>query len=85
MRSIPEDNFAYPSLIVLSNGSSGSGFLLKTETNMFFVTAKHVLFDNKGNLDDLLVKFMKMPPKLMFSKKFSMIGGNDNHGSIIDV
>lgn len=49
MRNIPDDNLAYPILINLNTGSSGSGFLLNTETNVYLVTAKHVLFDN-GNL-----------------------------------
>ncbi len=50
MRNTPEDNLAYPVLIVLESGSSGSGFQLNTDENMYFITAKHVLFDNKGNL-----------------------------------
>ena len=50
MRNIPEDNLAYPVLILLNSGSTGSGFQLNTGENMYFVTAKHVLFDDKGNL-----------------------------------
>lgn len=50
MRNIPENNLAYPALIILNNGHSGSGFRLNSETHIYFVTAKHVLFDEKGNL-----------------------------------
>jgi len=45
MRVIPEDNLAYPCLIKLDSGSSGSGFLLRADNQVYFVTAKHVLFD----------------------------------------
>ena len=46
-RAIPDDNLAYPVLITLGNGSSGSGFYLNTGDAVFLVTAKHVLFDPK--------------------------------------
>lgn len=44
-RSLPDDNLAYPVLIKLSNGDSGSGFFFKSNTAVYLVTAKHVLFD----------------------------------------
>jgi hypothetical protein len=50
MRSIPENNLAYPALITLNNGSSGSGFQLTVGDRNFLVTAKHVLFDSSNNL-----------------------------------
>jgi hypothetical protein len=50
MRDIPEDNLAYPVLIVFDNGSSGSCFLLNTEQKIYLITAKHVLQDEKGKL-----------------------------------
>lgn len=50
MRNIPDDNLAYPVLISLNTGSSGSGFQLITDTQLFLVTAKHVLFDKGGIL-----------------------------------
>jgi hypothetical protein len=38
-------------LITLNNGTSGSGFYINTTTAMYFVTAKHVIFDpNTGVL-----------------------------------
>jgi hypothetical protein len=51
MRAIPENNLGYPVLVTLDNGSTGSGFYLHDDPYLHFVTAKHVLFDNKsGNL-----------------------------------
>lgn len=48
MRSTPEDNLAFPVLINLNNGSSGSGFLLNTGSKVYLITAKHVLFANNN-------------------------------------
>jgi hypothetical protein len=48
-RALPDDNLAYPVLITLKNGSTGSGFYLNTQTAIHFVTAKHVLFDLNTN------------------------------------
>src|SRR5574337_2135892 len=45
MRTIPDDNLAYPVLIKSGTGGSGSGFFLNTPTAVYLVTAKHVLFD----------------------------------------
>lgn len=50
MRNIPDDNLAYPIMIVINTGSSGSGFLLNTGASMFVITAKHVLFDEVANV-----------------------------------
>lgn len=44
IRALPDDNLAYPVLITLKN-STGSGFYVNTNTGMYLVTAKHVLFD----------------------------------------
>jgi len=46
-RAIPDDNLAYPVHAVILDGddSSGSGFYLNTDTEVFFVTAAHVIFD----------------------------------------
>ena len=49
MRAIPDDNLAYPVLVTLSNGGTGSGFYLNDPGFIFLVTAKHVLF-NGGSL-----------------------------------
>jgi hypothetical protein len=47
-RAIPDDNLAYPVRVYLQ-GSEGSGFFLVTDSFLFFVTAKHVLYDPKTN------------------------------------
>lgn len=49
-RALPDDNLAFPVLVSLDTGSTGSGFFLSTDTNTYFVTAAHVLFDEtSGN------------------------------------
>ncbi len=47
VRAIPDDNLAYPVLLTLDDGSTGSGFFLNNNKNIFLVTAAHVLFDFK--------------------------------------
>ena len=50
---MPDDNLAYPVLITLKNGGTGTGFYVNANKGMYFVTAKHVLFDmNTGALLD---------------------------------
>jgi hypothetical protein len=43
-RVIPDDNLGYPVSISLSDGTKGTGFYLNTESFIYLVTAKHVLF-----------------------------------------
>jgi hypothetical protein len=43
MRSIPDDNLAYPVLISVGTSSTGTGFYLNTDEAIYLVTAKHVL------------------------------------------
>jgi len=50
MRSIPEDNLAFPTLLTFNNGYSGSGFLLSGNDKIYLITAKHVLFDQGMNI-----------------------------------
>lgn len=49
MRNLPDKHLALSVLISLGN-SSGSGFLYRTETSVYLVTAKHVLFNEEMNL-----------------------------------
>ena len=44
MRAIPDNNLAYPVFVSIGN-STGSGFYVNTDKAVFFVTAKHVLFN----------------------------------------
>jgi hypothetical protein len=48
LRAIPDDNLAYP-VFVVAGSTTGSGFYISTEKEIFFVTAKHVLFDLASN------------------------------------
>jgi hypothetical protein len=48
MRTIPERNLAYASLISIGQ-SSGSGFLINIKQSTYLVTARHVLFDEDHN------------------------------------
>lgn len=50
MRSIPEDNLAFPTLLTFDTGYSGSGFLLSGNNKIYLITAKHVLFDQNMNI-----------------------------------
>jgi hypothetical protein len=43
-RDLPGNTLAYPVLIILENGSTGSGFYRKKAGGMYLATAKHVLF-----------------------------------------
>jgi hypothetical protein len=43
-RALPEDNLGYPVLVTIGNGQA-SGFYARDTKSVFFVTAKHVLFD----------------------------------------
>jgi len=49
MRTIPEDNLAYPVLIALDTESTGSGFFLRANDVLYLVTAKHVLVNPKND------------------------------------
>jgi hypothetical protein len=49
MRNIPDKLLAISTLISLG-GSSGSGMIFRTDLFAYLITAKHVLFDENGNL-----------------------------------
>jgi len=84
VRAIPDDNLAYPVLIMLRTGSTGSGFFLNTTTNVYLVTARHVLMDGQaatlqcpvaelvsysGNPEDHTTNRMLLDLGLLFSNK----------------
>lgn len=48
-RAIPDDNLAYPVLFTTS-ANAGSGFYYNSSSAVYFATAKHVIFDEKGVL-----------------------------------
>ena len=47
---LPSGYFSIPVLITLSDGSKGSGFFLDASNHIFFATARHVLFNENGQL-----------------------------------
>jgi hypothetical protein len=55
-RAIPEDNLAYPVLIILPKGT-GSGFYLDTPTTQYLVTANHVITDDASLIDPATKKY----------------------------
>ena len=61
MPTLPLDNLKYPVLVKIGN-SSGSGFYLRTENNLFLVTAYHVIHNKEGlykNHTALLISYNK--------------------------
>lgn len=46
-RDIPDDNLAYPVLIHLDGGGSGSGFYVNSRMRIYLVTACHVLYKSE--------------------------------------
>lgn len=49
--TLPQDNLNYPTLLTWNTGSGGSGFLVNNDDKeLFLVTAKHVLTNEKGEL-----------------------------------
>ena len=50
MRNIPTNNLSYGIQITIQGGGRGSGYFINKDNKIFFVTAKHVLFDEFGNL-----------------------------------
>lgn len=43
VRAIPDDNLAYPVLVKHESGETGSGFYINSGSEIFLVTARHVL------------------------------------------
>jgi S1-C subfamily serine protease len=70
-RALPDDNLAYPVHLAWSKGSasgSASGFFLNgSDGTTYFVTAKHVLFDDAGTLvaDEVVLTSYSRDPKVL--------------------
>ena len=45
-RAIPDDNLSYPVLVTIGDKSNASGFYLRDGIHLYFVTARHVLFES---------------------------------------
>ncbi len=71
MRAIPDDNLAYPILISIGN-AYGTGFYLQLETEVYLITAKHVLFDKNKNLISSNCKLLSYPKDVNASGKINV-------------
>lgn len=64
---LPRDNFHYPVLIETSSGSSGSGFFLEANGQIYLVTARHVLYSTEtGDVYDESIRIVSqaLPPEV---------------------
>ena len=52
-RAIPENNLAFPVLITLDSAETASGFYIRKQTDLYFATARHVLFGEGVAKDQL--------------------------------
>ncbi|HKI62533.1 MAG TPA: trypsin-like peptidase domain-containing protein [Mariprofundaceae bacterium] len=67
MRSLPEDNLAYPVLVVLDSGGMGTACVINCPEANYLATAKHVLFDSNNNLRAKSAVLKSYTPKLIES------------------
>jgi len=77
MRNIPDNNLAYPVLIEIDKRITGSGFMMNVEGQMFFATAKHVLFDEASNAPTGLIAKLMCPT--------DDLTNNDNRDLVVDL
>jgi hypothetical protein len=83
-RAIPDDNLAYPVLITLKNGATGSGFYINNGKATYLVTAKHVLFDSSGKLLDVALELLSYskdpldPTRNLAALDLSVLQSNGN-------
>jgi hypothetical protein len=61
---IPKNNLAYPVLITLENGGTGSGFLINSGKATYFVTARHVFFKDDQTLRSHSAEILCMSPDI---------------------
>jgi len=90
-RAIPDDNLAFPVLLEIQQGGSGSGFFFYTPHSEFLVTAKHVLFNpTTGALmgaECSLLSYPRVPSEVIKNKfrldlaKLSGEGNIKSHSS----
>lgn len=59
MRAMPDDNLDYPVLITLDDRAYGSGFYFRKENKLYFVTARHVLFQEDKKTETLNMLWSK--------------------------
>jgi hypothetical protein len=61
LRTIPDDNLAYPVLVTLSNGAQASGFFVNGASAIYLITARHLLFGGDG--ENLLAPRIRLRPR----------------------
>jgi V8-like Glu-specific endopeptidase len=66
-RAIPENNLVYPAMITIDSAAQGSGFYLNNGSNIYLVTAKHVILNNNGKPIGNIANILSYPSEL-FSK-----------------
>ncbi|MBF0216938.1 MAG: trypsin-like peptidase domain-containing protein [Candidatus Omnitrophica bacterium] len=74
-QAIPENNLRYPVLLTLDDGSTASGFYFNYEAkDLFFVTAKHVLFrkDETGVLKAKSARLLSYPLPVTLTEPVSI-------------
>lgn len=60
-RALPDDNLAYPVLVELEGGGTGSAFYLNHDEGIYLVTAAHVFFDPSGSVRTGKAKLISYP------------------------
>jgi Trypsin-like peptidase domain len=80
-RAIPEDNLAYPVLLILKHGE-GSGFFLNTPTTQYLVTANHVIADDETLFDDPATKKTYKPDAELKTVSYSK-DMTDTHRNVL--
>ncbi|HEY9035783.1 MAG TPA: serine protease [Pseudomonadales bacterium] len=84
MRALPQDNLAYPVLIILNTGSMGTGCVINAVEGNYLATAKHVLFDEKNNLKGNVAILKSYTPDLVatdftkFTLDLNIVTSNSN-------
>lgn len=70
MREIPDDNLKYPVLVKYNEISIGSGVFLSSDNEVYFITAKHVLFPDDKPLSK--VKLLSYPKESNLSNEIEL-------------
>ncbi len=58
--ALPDNNLCYPVQVILEDGSNATGFYVRgLDEKLFFVTAKHILFNQRTSGQGLILKSRK--------------------------
>jgi hypothetical protein len=61
MITLPPDNLAYPILLLLKSGGSGTGFFVNLKGQSYLITAKHVLQNKQGEIKADFMRLIAQP------------------------